>query len=112
MGTSSHGNPQVSPYRVAIGFVYYEKDGNVVLTTQPLNTEKYTKAANMTGKYVTETYKNITNKIIKIKKLSNGEAKVSLGTTADLKPYTVYGHDCAQVVFLGYWGVNFIYVIE
>ncbi len=112
VGTSSHGNPQVSPYRVAIGFVYYEKDGNVVLTTQPLNTEKYTKAANMTGKYVTETYKNITNKIIKIKKLSNGEAKVSLGTTADLKPYTVYGHDCAQVVFLGYWGVNFIYVIE
>jgi hypothetical protein len=51
-------------------------------------------------------------KIVKIKKTSDGKVTLAAGTDADLKPYTVYGHDCSQIVFLGYWGVDLIYVFE
>lgn len=108
-------NTMVDPYRIAMGFIYSEKDGNVVLTTQPLNKQKYKNSLNYSNggsEYVTEAYSNVEKKIIKIKRLDNGKVKVTAGTTADLKPYTVYGHDCAQVVFLGYWGLSYIYVLE
>lgn len=112
INTSSHTNTLVSPARVASGFVYSVNDGNVVLTTQPLNAVKYTTIANTSGEYVTEIYKNVSKKIVKIKKTSDGKVTLAAGTDADLKPYTVYGHDCSQIVFLGYWGVDLIYVFE
>lgn len=109
---NSHTNPMVSPCRIATGFVYSVKDGNVVLTTQPLNSTKYTTLANTSGEYVTEIYNNVSRKIVKVKKTSGGKVQIAAGTETDLKPYTVYGHACSQVVFLGYWGLNYLYVFE
>ena len=109
---SEHTNVKVAPCRIASGFVYSAKDGNATLTTQPINSIKYTTAANSSGKYITEIYKAVSNKIVKVKKIADGKVQVTAGTDADLKPYTVYGHDCSQVVFLGYWGINYIYVFE
>lgn len=109
---ASHTQAQVSPCRIAIGFVYAVNGENVILTTQPINSVKYSSAANATGKYVTEIYSRASNKVLKMKKLSDGEVKISTGSVADLKPYTVYGNACSMVVYLGYWGVDFIYVLE
>ena len=111
INSGAHTDPKGIPCRIASGFVYSIKEGNVTLTTQPINSVKYSTAENRTGKYVTEAYSNITKKIIKIKKTANN-VEVSVGTGADLKPYTVYGHDCSQVVFLGYYGLDFLYVFE
>ena len=102
--------------RISMGFVYSEKDGNVVLTTQPLNKQKYKNslnyANNSSNEYVTEAYTNVAKKIIKVKKLESGKVKVSAGTAADLKPYTVYGHDCSQVLYVGSVTLGYIYVLE
>lgn len=110
--TGNSKNPSVNPCRVAVGFVYSVSDGDAVLTTQPLNTQKYQRKLDATGLYVTEPHTYISSKVITIKQLSSDKAKVEIGGLEDLKPYTVYGHDCSMVVFLGYSGVNFVYVIE
>ena len=107
---TSHKDPFSN--RIASGYIYSYKDGNIMFTTQPLGTGlKYT-SADTTGKFVTEIYSNVINKTLYVKKYKSGKTEIRKATEADIKPYTVYGKACSKVVWFGSWGLDAIYIID
>lgn len=108
-----HIDPYNNP-RITIGFVYsYDANQNhIVITTQPINSDKYKSLKSNNNEYITETYSNVLSKTLHIKKYANGTVKIRKAAVNDIKPYTVYGQACSKVVFVNYSGLFGMYIID
>lgn len=89
-----------SPRRAMLGYVYSYEDGNLIVTTQPINERAYNTTDQAgTSSYKTEMYINPKNNIMYMNIKNNG-VTAAWAEEINIKPYLTYGNDCSEILVL------------
>lgn len=89
-----------APRRTVLGYVYSYEDGNLIVTTQPINSRAYdTTDQAGTSSYKTEMYINPKNNIMYMNMKDSG-VTAAWAEDINIKPYRTYGNDCSEILVL------------
>ena len=89
-----------SPRRAMLGYVYAYEDGNMTVTTQPINQRSYdTTIQADPSTYKTEMYINPKN-VVMYMNIKGKDVTTSWAEDVNIKSYQTYGGDCSEVLVL------------